>query len=125
MMDKQLIERLAREAGLASERSPDGSFIVSLPESDFPSEKGGVFFDDGFPDSLLRFAALIAGECAKVADSVPVPCDDMTSWRAAAAIRAKFSPVTVRITANLNEAEVWQDGELIGRVTGIGEDDKG
>jgi hypothetical protein len=86
---------------------------------------------DGFLNRRHAFAHLVAQGCAKVAEETGItymgegPDYHAGCAATAAAIRAKFSPVTVRITANLNEAEVWQDGELIGRVTGIGEDDKG
>jgi hypothetical protein len=89
-MDKSLIERLAREAGLVTEAGADGILTASIPETDFPHE-GPTLFE--FPESLVRFASLVADECAKVADVL----DDGGGYHdhvrpgcVADAIRAKF-----------------------------------
>lgn len=94
-MDKDLVERLAREAGIASGRGPDDSFSVEIPECVAGRLYDPVFFGDSFPDSLLRFAALIAEECAKVCDELADqgaahdwPCPGF----AADTIREKFGP---------------------------------
>jgi hypothetical protein len=62
-MDKTLIERLAREAGLVTAAGADGILTASIPETDFPHE-GPTLFE--FPESLVRFASGVAEVCAKV-----------------------------------------------------------
>ena len=46
-----------------------------------------------YPNRRIAFAALVAGECAKVAESIHggVPCDTVLTNAVAFAIRAKFS----------------------------------
>lgn len=67
-MDKDLIERLAREADLVGEGYPDGSLHVSIPETE-PIERGCTPIQFEFPISLQRFAALVAEECAKLCEA--------------------------------------------------------
>jgi hypothetical protein len=96
-IDKSLIERLAREAGLVTEAGADGILTASIPETDFPHE-GPTLFE--FPESLVRFASLVADECAKVAEAYGIEqmqrgCSDDHAMYSAAmdiewAIRAKF-----------------------------------
>jgi hypothetical protein len=65
-MDKALIERLGREAGRE----------VAPFEEAWEAGRGFFFTED----ELMAFAALIADECAKVAESF-VPQDiDTTTW---------------------------------------------
>lgn len=80
MADKELIERLAREAGFAMEVI-DGS----------PEPVVDYFY---VGDMLRRFAALVAQECAKVCDFAPAfgssAIYDNAAHDCAKAIRAKF-----------------------------------
>lgn len=75
-MDKELIERLAREAGMVAmpQDAEQTIYCISLRQQ-------------------AAFAALIAEECARAAHEAPV--DDYGHGRAdaAAAIRAKFKAV--------------------------------
>jgi len=67
-MDKELIERLAREAGV---------------------EAVGYWTSE--PQGLERFAALIAEECAKIVETASDYLQNSTFDGAAAAIRATFA----------------------------------
>lgn len=77
-MDKELIERLATESGLAYVRHGEPSGGLGLTDT------GGI--DD--TALIRRFAALIAEECAKVCDEwLDGPADG-----AGQTIRVKFAP---------------------------------
>jgi hypothetical protein len=88
-MDKELIEWLARDAGFSVEPLPlgePGEFEIGTlgsPSVDFQAE-------------LHRFAALVAEECAKVADNITYgdPGSAGVEQGIAADIRAKFTGPT-------------------------------
>lgn len=86
-MDKQLIERLALEAGF--DPLTEMALSTDDPELDF------AFVNNEYcvGEELLRFAALVAEECAKISENVIVPfARDDGEDRAAAAIRERFKP---------------------------------
>ena len=84
-MDKELIERLARESGMKAE------YWMTNPP------KFGAMWAS--PDGVLKFAALVAEECLKVVDAEhKAPLQDQHWYCACAAIRdgirAKFKGPT-------------------------------
>lgn len=82
-MDKELLERLAREAGFDVE---DGEIVLDrvLATGDAPDQRS----------ELQRFASLIAEECAKVVEDVLAYNEDDPAETFAAAIREKFRSTT-------------------------------
>jgi hypothetical protein len=81
-MNKELISRLAQEAGVREERYPTSP----------PRPTGCMMI---YADSLERFAALVSEECARVADEFAKDADtedEFAGNHLAAAIRALFAP---------------------------------
>jgi hypothetical protein len=90
-MDKDLIERLAREAGFRREGI---EFFSTSPDA-----RAAGTFKAVLDEALVRFAALVAEECAKECDAVFAKLDADVSapyfapagaYDCATAIRAKF-----------------------------------
>jgi hypothetical protein len=80
-MDKQLIQRLAREAGFLIDGA--GNAYVGVPGYGASELRGG--------ELLQRFATRVAEECAKICEDVRVPfARDDGEVLAAEAIRAAF-----------------------------------
>jgi hypothetical protein len=77
-MGKELIERLAKQAGFS------GGVITARDDYSEPE------FLDHYAEELRAFAALVAEECAKTAESINHGGWDGTQFQAADAIRAKF-----------------------------------
>lgn len=82
-MDKELIERLAREAGFDT-----GEDAVPMHE-DSPFDASICVNEYAVGERMARFASLIAEACAQVAEQ---NADNSRELRIATAIRVKFQP---------------------------------